>query len=212
MHNEMLQVEGKKMSKSLGNFFTVRDLLDGNWSGGWKVPGEVIRFVYLSTHYSRPMDWTDDKAREAKRILMVWFRATDGVVASDTVDPSLVNILSNDLNTAGAIAVLHALANSGDVAGLKSAMQFLGLPDAENVGWFREEMNMVSFGNTRGYEGLLRPLLKQWQSLRNAKEYQAADELKVRIEACGLKLSVGAAGPDATATSDFDPSKLEALK
>jgi cysteinyl-tRNA synthetase len=52
MHNEMLQVEGKKMSKSLGNFFTVRDLLDQG------VPGEVIRFVMLSTHYSKPMDWT----------------------------------------------------------------------------------------------------------------------------------------------------------
>jgi cysteinyl-tRNA synthetase len=56
MHNEMLQVEGKKMSKSLGNFFTVRDLLDEG------VPGEVIRFVMLSTHYSKPMDWTEKKA------------------------------------------------------------------------------------------------------------------------------------------------------
>ncbi len=51
----MLQVEGKKMSKSLGNFFTVRDLLDQGW------PGEVIRFVYLQTHYSKPMDWTADE-------------------------------------------------------------------------------------------------------------------------------------------------------
>jgi cysteinyl-tRNA synthetase len=52
LHNEMLQVEGKKMSKSLGNFFTVRDLLDQ------RVPGEVIRFVMLQTHYGKPMDWT----------------------------------------------------------------------------------------------------------------------------------------------------------
>ncbi|MGA1180027.1 MAG: cysteine--tRNA ligase, partial [Marivivens sp.] len=52
VHNEMLQVEGKKMSKSLGNFFTVRDLLDQG------VPGEVIRFVMLGTHYGKPMDWT----------------------------------------------------------------------------------------------------------------------------------------------------------
>ena len=59
LHNEMLQVEGKKMAKSLGNFFTVRDLLEGNWDGGWKVPGEVIRFVFLQTHYRKPMDWTE---------------------------------------------------------------------------------------------------------------------------------------------------------
>jgi cysteinyl-tRNA synthetase len=60
MHNEMLQVEGKKMSKSLGNFFTVRDLLDQG------VPGEVIRFVMLSTHYRKPMDWTEKKREEAE--------------------------------------------------------------------------------------------------------------------------------------------------
>ena len=60
MHNEMLQVEGKKMSKSLGNFFTVRDLLDQG------VPGEVIRFVLLGTHYAKPMDWTAEKAAAAE--------------------------------------------------------------------------------------------------------------------------------------------------
>ncbi|HRM74331.1 MAG TPA: class I tRNA ligase family protein, partial [Paracoccus sp. (in: a-proteobacteria)] len=63
LHNEMLQVEGRKMSKSLGNFFTVRDLLDQG------VPGEVIRFVLLSTHYRKPMDWTAEKAREAEAVL-----------------------------------------------------------------------------------------------------------------------------------------------
>jgi cysteinyl-tRNA synthetase len=66
MHNEMLQVEGKKMSKSLGNFFTVRDLLDQG------VPGEVIRFVMLSTHYSKPMDWTEKKRDEAEKTLRKW--------------------------------------------------------------------------------------------------------------------------------------------
>ncbi len=55
MHNGFLNVEGEKMSKSLGNFFTVRDLLDKG------VPGEVIRFVLLSTHYRQPMDWTEEK-------------------------------------------------------------------------------------------------------------------------------------------------------
>ncbi len=63
----MLQVEGKKMSKSLGNFFTVRDLLDQG------IPGEVIRFVFLSTHYRKPMDWTAEKAarRHANAAQMV---------------------------------------------------------------------------------------------------------------------------------------------
>ena len=66
LHNEMLQVDGKKMSKSLGNFFTVRDLLDQGYAG------EVIRFVFLSTHYSKPMDWNASKALEATSILRKW--------------------------------------------------------------------------------------------------------------------------------------------
>ena len=60
LHNEMLLVEGKKMSKSLGNFFTVRDLLDQG------VPGEVIRFVFLQTQYGKPMDWTEEKRQAAE--------------------------------------------------------------------------------------------------------------------------------------------------
>jgi len=66
LHNEMLQVEGKKMSKSLGNFFTVRELLDQGY------PGEVIRFVLVSTQYSKPMDWTKRKADEAEATLRKW--------------------------------------------------------------------------------------------------------------------------------------------
>jgi cysteinyl-tRNA synthetase len=206
MHNEMLQVEGRKMSKSLGNFFTVRDLLDQG------VPGEVIRFVFLQTHYSKPMDWTEEKAREAKRILKVWFRATDGIVASPDLSSELVSVLANDVNIAGAIAVLHSLANRNDWASLKSGMNLLGFPQAEMVDWFREDMNMASFGNLPQYQGILWPLLNEWQGLRNAREYKSADALKAKIEACGIKLSVGAAGPDATATEDFDAAKLEALK
>ena len=61
MHNGFLNVEGEKMSKSLGNFFTVRDLLDKG------IPGEVIRFVLLSTHYRQPIDWTESKVDEATR-------------------------------------------------------------------------------------------------------------------------------------------------
>ena len=73
LHNEMLQVEGKKMSKSLGNFFTVRDLLDRN------IPGEVIRFVLLSTHYGKPMDWTAQKAQEAEKTLRKWRTILAGI-------------------------------------------------------------------------------------------------------------------------------------
>ena len=97
MHNEMLQVEGRKMSKSLGNFFTVRDLLDQG------VPGEVIRFVMLSTHYRKPMDWTEKKAKLAKRNVV---KAGELRMkrCNTPVDPtsSVVEMLSDDLEHASA--------------------------------------------------------------------------------------------------------------
>ena len=91
------------MSKSLGNFFTVRDLLDQG------VPGEVIRFVFLSTHYSKPMDWTAKKAEEAEKVLRNWRKLVAD--AEETgADEDIVEKLADDLNTAGAIARLHAMA------------------------------------------------------------------------------------------------------
>jgi cysteinyl-tRNA synthetase len=206
MHNEMLQVEGKKMSKSLGNFFTVRDLLDQG------VPGEVIRFVYLSTHYRKPMDWTAEKATQAKHTLVAWFRGTDGVDAAEKVPRDVVELLANDVNTSGALAEMHGLANRDDWPGLKAAMRLMGFPDAEEVEWFREDAKMTSYNNLPSYDGILQPLLVKWQALRNEKNYAEADALKATIEACGVKLSVGIAGPEATRMDHFDPAKLESLK
>jgi len=206
LHNEMLQVEGKKMSKSLGNFFTVRDLLDQG------VPGEVIRFVFLQTHYRKPMDWTAEKARDAKHTLANWYRLTDGIVAHSHADPQVLAMLANDLNTHGALSKMHAMARDNDAPALKAAMQLVGLTDAEDVGWFRQKTLMASVEDAPGQVGKLFPLLQRWQDLRAAKEYAEADRLKEKIEACGLRLSISAAGPNAVPTDSFDPSKLEALK
>ena len=130
LHNEMLQVEGKKMSKSLGNFFTVRDLLEQG------VPGEVIRFVFLMTHYRSPMDWTERKRGDARNALGNWYRLTDGVTPG-AVPSNVMDALTNDLNTSLAITHLHEAANAGNLAGLKAGMSLLGLSAAEDVEWFR---------------------------------------------------------------------------
>ncbi|MEM6897512.1 MAG: cysteine--tRNA ligase, partial [Pseudomonadota bacterium] len=118
MHNEMLQIEGKKMSKSLGNFFTVRDLLDQG------VAGEVIRMVFLSTHYSKPMDWTEAKRADAEATLRRWRAlATPGGSPSQV----LIDALSDDLNTHAALTELHRLAGAGDGATLQASAALLGL-------------------------------------------------------------------------------------
>jgi cysteinyl-tRNA synthetase len=206
MHNEMLKVEGKKMSKSLGNFFTVRDLLDKGY------PGEVIRFVLLSTHYSKPMDWTERKAEEARGHLKAWFNGTDGIEPSENIPAALISILESDLATPAAFAEMHGMMARGEYRELKAAMTFLGFPLAENLEWFRLHPQGASFSNMPDLGGPnLFPLLLRWQELRNARNFSAADDLKAKIEAAGLKLSVTVAGPEAEPMPGFDRSKLEGL-
>lgn len=209
LHNEMLQVEGKKMSKSLGNFFTVRDLLDQG------IPGEVIRFVFLMTHYRSPMDWTAEKAGEARRTLQGWFNLTDGVAVDPTMDWWIAEELADDLNTPSALTKMHQLAKGATAGQLKSAIRLLGFKDAESLDWWREEVvtlaSTSSTGTTPLYVEQVTPWLRLWQELRLAKNYSAADELKARLESTGLKISNSKFGPTATIPYGFDPAKLEAL-
>jgi cysteinyl-tRNA synthetase len=206
MHNEMLQVEGKKMSKSLGNFFSVRELLDKGY------PGEVIRFVYLSTHYRKPMDWTEKKAREARKKLTGWFKKTDGVKSGAPVPSRIVAALADDLNTHLVLSQMDQLSPEP----LKSVMELMGFPQAEKVNWFRSiktDMFSVSdSGSGLEFTSKIKPFVDRWQALRDQKKYDAADDLKNMLEGLGLKLSVGPDGPHAEVLSDFDPLKLEALK
>ncbi|UYV39022.1 cysteine--tRNA ligase [Rhodobacteraceae bacterium D3-12] len=181
MHNEMLQVEGKKMSKSLGNFFTVHDLLDKG------VPGEVIRFVFLSTHYRKPMDWTEKKAREAEATLRKWHGLVDGVEASSEPAKAVMEALKDDLNTAGAIAELHKLAKTGDYAQLAASLAILGLEDLETASGV-----VASFGFSQDLEVLdaANSVIRRWMELREAKDYAAADTLRERASDIGLELVV----------------------
>ena len=163
LHNEMLQVEGKKMSKSLGNFFTVRDLLDQGYAG------EVIRMVYLGTHYTRPMDWTHDKAVQAEATLRKWRGLVAGVQPG-AVSDAVLAALADDLNTAGAIAELHALAGQGDAAGLLASAQMLGLllPD---MGAWAEGVDLSAHANR------LAGLREQAMA---TKDFSAVDAMKPR--------------------------------
>ena len=204
MHNEMLQVEGKKMSKSLGNFFTVRDLLDQG------IPGEVIRMVYLGTHYGKPMDWTAEKAEQAKATLRGWFQLTNGVQADANIPDYLIEKLANDLNTAGYIAAIHDLARAGKASTVKAAMRLIGLPDAETVAWFIDRIDVASTWG--GYHSAIRPFLLKWQKLRDDKQFAEADDFKSRLEATGLKVSATIGGPHADILDNFTPAKLESLK
>jgi cysteinyl-tRNA synthetase len=175
LHNEMLQVEGKKMSKSLGNFFTVRDLLDQG------IPGEVIRLVFLMTHYRSPMDWTAEKARQAEATLRKWRAATASVAASEPL-PGVMEALADDLNTAGALAALHAAAAEGNWAGVKASAALLGLLEDHLGEWSR-----TASGSPEVHR-LVTSILEKWIAARNHKDFVLADRIRDKAAEYGLRL------------------------
>lgn len=207
LHNEMLQVEGKKMSKSLGNFFTVRDLLDQG------VPGEVIRFVFLSTHYRKPMDWTAEKAREAEATLRGWRKMLAGVEPT-TAAQSVVDAVADDLNTAGAITELHAIAKmiagnpqkgcSTEKGTFLASAQILGLLSPELGNW--AEAPDVDFS----------PFVARFVEIRElamqTKDFSGVDAMKQALIAAGVEVRMSKAGVEMVPGPDFDAEKLEGVQ
>ena len=198
LHNEMLQVEGRKMSKSLGNFFTVHDLLERG------VPGEVIRFVFLQTHYRKPMDWTKKKVHEAETTLRKWRTLTAGIEPAVSAAPAVVEALGDDLNTAGAIAELHRLAVEGDAATLLASAQVVGLLSGDMGAW--AETGSVD-------------LLSHADKLANArtlamrsKDFSEVDRLKAAYVAAGLEVRMSKEGIELVPCAGFDAAKLEEVE
>ena len=207
VHNEMLQVEGKKMSKSLGNFFTVRDLLDQG------VPGEVIRFVMLGTHYGKPMDWTERKREEAETTLRKWRALVDGAVPAAHPAAELVEALADDLNTAGAIAVMHRLAGEGDTAGLLASGALLGLLGKELGGWEVEDPILQWFIAGENFRPLVEEIVLRWKAARERKDWAEADRIRTGLEVAGVDVKNDKdGGVTYKRAGRINPAKLEALK
>ena len=195
LHNEMLQVEGKKMSKSLGNFFTVRDLLDQGYAG------EVIRFVFLSTHYGKPMDWTDTKARDAENTLRKWRKLCDGVRPSQVSQLALESI-ADDLNTAGAIAELHALASRGEADKLKATAGVLGLLEDQMGAWATSVD--LSPWETK--------LTKAREKAMESKDFAQVDRLKSGLIAAGIDVRMSKSKVELVPLAGFHLDRLKDLE
>jgi cysteinyl-tRNA synthetase len=229
MHNGFLQVEGEKMAKSLGNFFTVKDLLDQG------VPGEVIRFVLLSAQYRQPLDWTQKAIDEAERTLVKWGEVVRGK-ATGEVPKEFVDALADDLNTPRAIAVLHKLAKEGRAEGLWAAIRFLGLGvivaarghavgagaataigetivhgSAEVSGEAGVEVDNNQADFTSAETELINDLLIKRKDARKQKNYQEADRIRDALIVAGVDVRDTPQGPTFRRTSDFDAAKLEGL-
>ncbi len=196
LHHEMLQVEGKKMSKSLGNFFTARELLDQGY------PGEVIRFVLLSTQYSKPMDWTERKAEEAEATLRKWRAIVSETEGSETVSNKVVKALADDLNTPSAITALHKIA-AHEPEALSASAGLLGLLTAEMGGWEVAGDDVSD---------LINGLLAERVTARAEKNFARADEIRDAFNAAGVEVRDGADGAEWSLKPGFDAAKLGGLR
>ena len=172
MHNGFLQVEGQKMSKSLGNFLTINQLL-ADW------PGDVLRFNMLRTHYRQPIDWTLKSLDESWRSLEGFF-SNAGVEHAEggRIGASVLEALMDDLNTPKAIAELHALDRPGRQNELGETLKALGFtgklasPKAE----------------TAVDEAAVNALINARLEARKARNWAESDRLRDELAKLGIAI------------------------
>ena len=194
MHNGYLMSEGEKMSKSLGNFYTVTDLLT-------EFPGEALRLALLKTHYRQPLDFTKDGVREARQELNRFYRAlalAEGeALETDGVPDDVMTGLRDDLNTPAALAGVHAVADAvfaadkeGDAVAvrvgagaLKAAGRILGILQQDPEVWFQGDGDAA-----------IDSLIAERNAARADKDFARADEIRDELVAQGVVLEDGAGG------------------
>ncbi len=191
MHNGHLMVNGEKMSKSLGNFFTIREILD-------QVPGEAFRLYTLGTHYHQPLNWLPDGLKQAKQVMDRFYTALRSTLDVDLTgsEPSaeLIDALKDDLNTPKAIAVLHGLAtelNKADSADKQAELKkeliasahLLGLLYQDPEEWFRNGSSAADQGIG---ETEIEALIQKRADARKAKDFATADAVRKELADKGV--------------------------
>jgi cysteinyl-tRNA synthetase len=183
MHNGFLNIESEKMSKSLGNFVTVHELLE-EW------PGEAIRYAMLTGHYREPLDWTQERLRQAKGALDRFYlalRNAADIAAPPYLPKDVAAALEDDLNTPLALTHMHELAaalnrdgSASAKAGLLGAGNLLGLLREEPEAWLR--------GGAGSDDARIEDLIRQRNEARKAKNFAEADRIRKALDADGILL------------------------
>jgi cysteinyl-tRNA synthetase len=181
MHNGFLQVENEKMSKSLGNFFTIREVL-ADWQG------DVIRLAMLSTHYRQPINWSLKGLEEAEKALASFFDAASADAEARPA-PGVLEALADDLNTPQAITAMHALKNAAGRKALAGTLAFFGFRPDEFSGWRAARAPALALPP----EEIDRRIAARLDA-RKAKNFAEADRIRDELAALGVVLKDGKDG------------------
>ena len=179
MHNEFLNVEREKMSKSLGNFVTIRELLS-DW------PGEVLRLNMLKAHYRSPMDWTLKGLEESARTLDDWYGIAADVRGEEPSD-AVIEALSDDLNTPQMMASLHSLRNHATSGNERScnefaaSLRFFGFLSESAAEW-KGRKQQASGVDAKQVDGLI----SDRAAARARKDFGESDRIRDQLVAMGV--------------------------
>jgi len=179
MHNEFVQMEDTKMSKSLGNFVTIRDLL-ADW------PGEVLRLNMLKAHYRSSMDWTLRGLEETAKTLDDWYSVA-GDIKCEQPSEAVVEALSDDLNTPQMIAALHGFRNSAasgntrDRGEFAASLRLFGFLSETAAEW-NDRKQQASGIDAKQIDGLI----SDRAAARARKDFRESDRIRDRLAAMGV--------------------------
>jgi cysteinyl-tRNA synthetase len=190
MHNGFLQVEGEKMSKSLGNFVTIHELLHTENFGGRKWPGEVLRLAMLRTHYRQPIDFTVKALEEAERELDRWYPIASQFPGAPLLDQGFIDALGDDLNTVEAVTELRRLYSEAvsekPFAGqrLAGCGRLLGLFSDSLANWLQRKQSTIAAKDREQIEALV----SARNAARAAKDWAESDRIRNELAAMGVTL------------------------
>jgi cysteinyl-tRNA synthetase len=179
MHNEFVQIEDTKMSKSLGNFVTIRELL-ADW------PGEVLRLNMLKAHYRSPMDWTLKGLEESARTLDDWYWVAADLRGEQLAD-TVIEPLLDDLNTPQMIAALHGLRNKAasgnetDRSQFAASLWFLGFLSETAAQWKGRKQHASGVDAS-----LVDSLIAARAAARARKDFRESDRIRDELAAMGV--------------------------
>ena len=197
MHNGFVNIEGQKMSKSLGNYLTVEDLRKKN------IDGAVIRFVLLSAHYRQPLDWTNRKVKEAQNILNKWLNVTNKRDLNINGIPTnkILEALCDDLNIPLAITEMHNLLKEEDYDGFANSFFFLGFNSNNSI---KSKNNL----DKQTINEIINLLIEERQNARKNKDYRKSDLIRIKLEKAGVTINDHGNETTWSLKPNFNPSSL----